>query len=65
MLLEEAKMQTKLCSKCRVVKPVSEFNRCSASYDKLQYCCRECNKAYMFHYHNSKKQVATKPNEEW
>lgn len=60
MLLEEAKMQTKLCSKCRVVKPVSEFNRCSASYDKLQYCCRECNKAYMFHYHKSKKTSCNK-----
>ena len=34
----------KLCRKCGVVKPISEFNKNSKSKDKLQCYCKECNK---------------------
>lgn len=34
----------KTCSKCRVEKPVSEFNRMSASKDGYTAACKECKK---------------------
>jgi hypothetical protein len=34
----------KCCSKCGIVKNISEFSKCSKSPDKLQYRCRDCEK---------------------
>lgn len=36
----------KQCSKCRNIKPVSEFSKLSSSSDGLQYKCKACAKAY-------------------
>jgi len=35
---------TKYCSKCRVEKPLTEFNKCSSTIDKLNYKCKSCIK---------------------
>lgn len=34
----------KLCSKCNIEKPISEFNKRSNSKDGLRFDCRECQK---------------------
>ncbi|WP_162939969.1 hypothetical protein [Gryllotalpicola protaetiae] len=36
----------KLCGRCRLQKPVAEFNRSSRSHDGLQGYCRDCQKAH-------------------
>jgi predicted XRE-type DNA-binding protein len=36
-------MDTKLCSKCKKVKLVTEFNKRKDSRDKLNYRCRSCD----------------------
>ena len=38
---------TKLCSKCRSLLPVEEFQRRSRSPDGLEPCCRKCKNQYM------------------
>jgi hypothetical protein len=40
----------KVCSTCKVWKPLDEFNRRSTSRDGRQWMCRDCNRAY--HYKN-------------
>jgi hypothetical protein len=37
----------KLCSACRITKPVHEFGKRSASQDGLNYKCRSCNAEYL------------------
>ena len=37
----------KQCGKCKITKPLSEFNKREASKDKLQNYCRDCQKDYM------------------
>ena len=36
----------KRCACCGDYKPESEFNLRNDTVDKVQYYCRECNKAY-------------------
>ena len=36
----------KRCACCGDYKPESEFNLRNGAVDKIQYYCRECNKAY-------------------
>jgi hypothetical protein len=36
-------MKTKKCTKCNVVKALTEFNKRKASKDGLDYRCRECD----------------------
>jgi 5-methylcytosine-specific restriction endonuclease McrA len=45
----------KRCSTCKAVKPLTEFNRRSASPDGRQWSCRECNKRY--HYENLERHM--------
>lgn len=35
-------METKKCTKCGRVLPISEFNKSRINKDGLQYYCREC-----------------------
>ena len=37
-------METKKCSKCGRVLPISEFNKSRRHKDGLQYYCRECQR---------------------
>lgn len=39
-------METKICSKCKKEKPVSEFGKNKAKKDGLQAECKECKSAY-------------------
>ena len=38
--------KTKQCGKCRVTKPVSEYNRNSTTVDQLQWQCKSCFREY-------------------
>jgi len=38
---------SKRCSKCKEIKPLSEFYKNRKQYDGLQTCCKSCNKAYL------------------
>ena len=48
-------METKICSKCKVKKSLSEFGNRSKTKDKKQYYCRECQNAYMRQLYIAKK----------
>ena len=39
-------MTRKICSKCSVTKSTSEFHKCKASKDGLQYRCKSCCSEY-------------------
>lgn len=50
-------METKLCTKCGQVKPVSEFGKNKSKKDGLQSHCKECVKIYKKkHYEENKEQ---------
>ena len=36
----------KTCSKCKAIKPLSEFNICNKTKTGLAFHCKECNKKY-------------------
>jgi hypothetical protein len=38
-------MKTKICVRCKEVKPISEFHKNSRSSDGLHSYCKDCNKA--------------------
>lgn len=44
----------KKCTKCGLLKPETEFNKCAKNKDGLQYKCKDCQKAsyYENHEHN-------------
>ncbi len=48
----EGQTLSKLCSKCRTVKPTSDFHKQTNSKDGLNYCCKKCigiiEKNYLF-----------------
>lgn len=48
-------METKICTKCKQEKPISEFNKNKYKKDGLQSECKEChNKLYKKYYYNNK-----------
>ena len=49
-------METKLCTKCGQVKPVSEFGLNKSKKDGLQSHCKECVKAYKKKHYEENKQ---------
>ena len=49
-------MTTKICSKCEIKKPLTEFHECKSNPDGLQYMCKECIKAYAYGYRQSHKE---------
>ena len=48
---ETMEVETKRCSKCGRVLPVSDFNKNKKAKDGLQNHCRECHKEMMRQYH--------------
>lgn len=49
-------METKLCTKCGQVKPISEFGKNKSKKDGLQTHCKECVKLYkQQHYLDNKE----------
>jgi|GEM_PF-1280108 len=51
---------TKICSKCQVEKPVSDFNDNKACPDGLQYRCKGCMSRYSSKYRNDNKEKLSK-----
>ena len=62
-------MKNKICTKCKIEKPLSEFTKFSISNDGLRYRCKECRKKYckdnaeylkfyrVKHYQENKKRI--------
>ena len=45
----------KICSKCRVMKPISAFNKRKDSCDGLTFQCRQCYSDYSKKYYQNHK----------
>ena len=43
----------KTCSKCSIEKPLTEFSKCKANKDGLQYNCKTCNTSTGIDYYNN------------
>lgn len=53
-------MKTKICTKCKLEKPISQFNKCRSKKDGLQSECKEChNKLYQKYYSLNKNKFRT------
>lgn len=39
-------MKTKVCTKCGIEKPISEFTKMTRAKDGLQYHCKQCKRNY-------------------
>ena len=50
-------MDTKVCSKCKVEKPLSEFHRSPSTQDGHTYCCKSCRQVYNRAYTSSCKEL--------
>ena len=46
-------MATKICSKCRNVKPLSAFNKDKSRISGYYYYCKSCHRARVNDFHNS------------
>jgi hypothetical protein len=46
---------TKKCTKCRKIKPLSDFSKDSSRGDGLQATCKQCRKRYQTKYHQLNK----------
>lgn len=53
-------IETKRCSKCKKIKPLSEFYKDRSKKDGLQHRCKICLKIFISHYQKTKKGKATK-----
>jgi hypothetical protein len=52
-------METKICSKCKKIKDVEEFNKRKDSKDGLSYWCKECfAKQHKLTYTNKKEEIS-------
>lgn len=49
-------MVTKICSKCKKEKPITEFPKCSRNKDGLDTHCKECRNAVNRNYRNNNKE---------
>lgn len=39
----DLQVKDKQCSKCKLLKPLSDFRKCSKSWDGLKYYCKDCD----------------------
>jgi hypothetical protein len=59
------KMETKVCSKCSVDKPLSEYNVCSRVKDGRKAECRECQRIGSKEYKIKNKEKIKEYNSKW
>lgn len=50
-------MDTKVCSKCKVEKPLSEFHRSLSTKDGHTHYCKSCRQVYTRMYTSSCKEL--------
>ena len=53
-------MDTKICPRCKIEKPKSDYYKDSSKSDKLFYCCKSCDEEY-----NSSCFATKIPNTNW
>ena len=58
-------MKTKVCSKCKRLQPVGEFNKQEETNDGLQYWCRHCAIEYYQKYYWDNPDVPRRRSIEW
>lgn len=59
--MEEIKT-TKVCTKCGIEKPISDFHKCSRNKDGHLVVCKECtNKKQREYFNKTLKKVYTNP----
>ena len=49
-------MKNKICSICKLAKPLTEFNFKNKKLNKLQSCCKDCQRQKEKDYYNEHKQ---------
>jgi hypothetical protein len=55
---------TKLCTRCKTVKPVTEFPKINKTKDKLKNYCRDCERERLkIYYKKNKAKIDEKHNE--
>jgi len=50
-------MKTKICSKCKKRKTISDFHKCSSAKDGLKSFCKKCALEYMVTYSKTKNAI--------
>lgn len=56
---------TKLCARCGQQKPLSEFNKCKDSADRLQYKCRACQKELRREWYLKNREGEIQKSKDW
>ena len=60
----EENIETKLCTKCKTVKPVTEFSKINKTKDELKLYCKICERERLkIYYQNNKAKLAEKHHE--
>lgn len=49
-------MKTKICTKCKLTKPLSDFHKCTISKDTFAYYCKKCTASYAKKYNSLPEQ---------
>ena len=55
----------KICSKCKIEKPLTEFNKASRYIDGLRYDCKQCQSLYRKTNYINNKDFQLKQSLEW
>jgi hypothetical protein len=55
----------RVCHKCKVEKPISEFSQNKTKKGNHSYICKSCNKEYMKKYYLKNKEKLDSINKQW
>lgn len=55
----------KICSKCKELKPVTEFNKAKRYKDGLRYDCKDCQKEYRKKFYDKNRELELENNQAW
>jgi len=58
-------VKTKVCSKCKIEKPVEEFSKDKKRRGGLHYWCKECEKEYQKEYQKEYRKANSEYQKEW
>ena len=51
------KNDVKICSKCKQIKLITEYNKDKIKSSKLYLCCKTCKSLAITHYRNNIRQI--------